>query len=95
MLLKSYLTYGPFLKNLILSVPIVLLAGVVSVRLSLLKSCYHCLLFSSQSRKPRSNYRRPSSLGLSKNPLPDKTEAKAQYEAKPASRYVNFQSGKP
>jgi len=42
--------------------------------------------FFSQDRKPRSNYRRPSSLGLSTNPLPDKSEAKVQYKAMPASR---------
>jgi len=42
--------------------------------------------FFSQDRKPRSNYRRPSSLGLSNNPLPDKSEAKVQYKAMPASR---------
>lgn len=42
--------------------------------------------FFSQDRKPRSNYRRPSSLGLSTNPLPDKSEAKVQYKALPASR---------
>merc|ERR1712024_170400 len=42
--------------------------------------------FFSQNRKSRSNYRRPSSLGLSTNPLPDKSEAKVQYKALPASR---------
>lgn len=40
----------------------------------------------SHGRKPRSNYRRPSSLGLANTPLPDKSEAKGQYKPMPASR---------
>lgn len=40
----------------------------------------------NQNRKPRSNYRRPSSLGLANTPLPDKSEAKQQFKAMPASR---------
>ncbi|CAB4054202.1 unnamed protein product [Lepeophtheirus salmonis] len=39
----------------------------------------------SQSRKPRSNYRRPSNLGLSTTPLPNKTESNA-YCARAVSR---------
>jgi len=33
----------------------------------------------SHGRKPRSNYRRPSSLGLANSPLPDKSEAAQQF----------------
>jgi len=33
----------------------------------------------SHGRKPRSNYRRPSSLGLSNTPLPDQTECKGKF----------------
>jgi hypothetical protein len=33
----------------------------------------------SHGRKPRSNYRRPSSLGLANTPLPDKSEAKHEF----------------
>jgi len=33
----------------------------------------------SHGRKPRSNYRRPSSLGLANTPLPDQTEAKGKF----------------
>lgn len=44
------------------------------------------LLFCSQSRKPRSNYRRPSSLGLANTPLPDKSEAKRQFTPLASSR---------
>lgn len=40
----------------------------------------------SQNRKSRSNYRRPSSLGLATTPLPDKSEAKVQYKAMPSTR---------
>jgi hypothetical protein len=40
----------------------------------------------SQQRKPRSNYRRPSNLGLSANPLQDKSESKMSFGAKPSSR---------
>jgi len=40
----------------------------------------------NQNRKPRSNYRRPSSLGLATTPLPDKSEAKTQFKGQPASR---------
>jgi len=40
----------------------------------------------SQDRKSRSNYRRPSSLGLATTPLPDKSEAKIQFKPMPASR---------
>ena len=36
------------------------------------------ILFS-HGRKPRSNYRRPSSLGLANTPLPDKSEAKHEF----------------
>eukprot|EP00096_Caligus_rogercresseyi_P000143 TRINITY_DN103_c0_g1_i1.p1 TRINITY_DN103_c0_g1~~TRINITY_DN103_c0_g1_i1.p1 ORF type:complete len:234 (+),score=62.59 TRINITY_DN103_c0_g1_i1:520-1221(+) len=39
----------------------------------------------SQSRKPRSNYRRPSNLGLSSTPLPNKTESN-QYCARAVGR---------
>merc|ERR1711936_1333207 len=37
-------------------------------------------------RKPRSNFRRPSSLGLSATPVASKTESKSNYQAKPATR---------
>jgi hypothetical protein len=40
----------------------------------------------SQSRKPRSTYRRPSSLGLATTPLSSKSEAKAEFKPLPASR---------
>ena len=40
----------------------------------------------SHTRKPRSNYRRPSSLGLSQNALNAKSEAKLQFKALPSSR---------
>lgn len=40
----------------------------------------------SHGRKPRSTYRRPSSLGLATTPLANKTEAKAEYKQLPASR---------
>jgi len=40
----------------------------------------------SHGRKPRSNYRRPSSLGLSVTPLTAKSEAKSEYKPLPASR---------
>jgi len=40
----------------------------------------------SQNKKTRSNYRRPSSLGLSNTPLPDSSEAKLQYKPMPANR---------
>merc|ERR1712228_1012971 len=40
----------------------------------------------NQNRKPRSNYRRPSSLGLATTPLPDKSEAKTKFKVMPASR---------
>ena len=43
-------------------------------------------IFRSQDRKSRSNYRRPSSLGLATTPLPDKSEAKIQFKPMPASR---------
>jgi len=33
----------------------------------------------SHGRKPRSNYRRPSSLGIANTPLPDQTEAKGKF----------------
>merc|ERR1712008_613657 len=33
----------------------------------------------SHGRKPRSNYRRPSSLGLANTPLPDQSEASQQF----------------
>merc|ERR1712238_423500 len=33
----------------------------------------------SHGRKPRSNYRRPSSLGLASTPLPDQSEASQQF----------------
>ncbi len=48
--------------------------------------CTNFLSPFSQGRKPRSNYRRPSSLGLSTTPLPDESEVKGQFKAKPASR---------
>jgi len=40
----------------------------------------------SHGRKPRSNFRRPSSLGLSATPVASKTESKSNYQAKPATR---------
>jgi len=40
----------------------------------------------SHGRKPRSNFRRPSSLGLAKTPLPTKTETSGNYQPKPAGR---------
>merc|ERR1719229_1590343 len=40
----------------------------------------------SHTRKPRSNYRRPSSLGLSQNALNAKSEAKLQFKPLPSSR---------
>lgn len=40
----------------------------------------------SHGRKPRSNFRRPSSLGLSVTPVSSKTESKSNYQAKPATR---------
>merc|ERR1711981_1141997 len=33
----------------------------------------------SHGRKPRSNYRRPSSLGMANTPLPDQSEAKGSF----------------
>lgn len=42
--------------------------------------------FFNQDRKSRSNYRRPSSLGLSVTPIADKSENKSQYNAKPSGR---------
>ena len=36
-------------------------------------------LFFSHGRKPRSNYRRPSSLGIANTPLPDQSEAKGKF----------------
>ena len=49
-------------------------------------SLFFSFFFCSQNRKSRSNYRRPSSLGLATTPLPDKSEAKVQYKAMPSSR---------
>lgn len=40
----------------------------------------------SHGRKPRSNFRRPSSLGLSATPVASKTESKSNYVGKPATR---------
>lgn len=40
----------------------------------------------SHGRKPRSNYRRPSNLGLSTTPLNDSTEVRGQYQPKPSGR---------
>jgi hypothetical protein len=40
----------------------------------------------SHGRKPRSNFRRPSSLGLAPTPVASKTESKSNYQAKPATR---------
>jgi len=40
----------------------------------------------SHDRKSRSNYRRPSSLGLATTPLTDKSEAKLQYKGQYAGR---------
>eukprot|EP00095_Tigriopus_kingsejongensis_P011510 maker-scaffold56_size446035-snap-gene-3.31 protein:Tk11510 transcript:maker-scaffold56_size446035-snap-gene-3.31-mRNA-1 annotation:"PREDICTED: hypothetical protein LOC100747732" len=40
----------------------------------------------SQNRKPRSNYRRPSNLGFSSNPLQSRSESKTKYQPLPASR---------
>jgi len=40
----------------------------------------------SHGRKPRSNFRRPSSLGLAATPVSSKTESKTNYQAKPATR---------
>jgi hypothetical protein len=40
----------------------------------------------SQDRKFRSNYRRPSSLGLSTTPIADKSENKSQYKPMAAGR---------
>lgn len=40
----------------------------------------------SHGRKPRSNFRRPSSLGLAATPVATKTESKTNYSPKPATR---------
>jgi len=40
----------------------------------------------SHGRKPRSNFRRPSSLGLAKTPLPNKSETAGSYQPKPSGR---------
>jgi hypothetical protein len=40
----------------------------------------------SHGRKPRSNFRRPSSLGLAVTPVSSKTESKTNYQPKPATR---------
>jgi len=40
----------------------------------------------SHGRKPRSNFRRPSSLGLAKTPLPNKSESSGSFQPKPAGR---------
>lgn len=40
----------------------------------------------SHGRKPRSNFRRPSSLGLAKTPLPTKSETAGSYQPKPSGR---------
>jgi len=40
----------------------------------------------SHGRKPRSNFRRPSSLGLAKAPLPNKSETSGSYQPKPSGR---------
>lgn len=40
----------------------------------------------SHGRKPRSNFRRPSSLGLAATPIANKTETKGSYQPKPAGR---------
>jgi len=40
----------------------------------------------SHGRKPRSNFRRPSSLGLAKTPLSNKSETTGSYQPKPAGR---------
>jgi hypothetical protein len=40
----------------------------------------------SHGRKPRSNFRRPSSLGLAATPVANKTESKSNYVQKPATR---------
>ena len=41
---------------------------------------YNCFgIHFSHGRKPRSNYRRPSSLGLANTPLPDQSEASQQF----------------
>ncbi|XP_059094442.1 uncharacterized protein LOC131889373 isoform X1 [Tigriopus californicus] len=40
----------------------------------------------SQTRKPRSNYRRPSNLGFSNNPLQSRSESKTKYQPLSASR---------
>jgi hypothetical protein len=40
----------------------------------------------SHGRKPRSNFRRPSSLGLAKTPLPKKTESSGAYKPVPVGR---------
>jgi len=42
--------------------------------------------FNSHGRKPRSNYRRPSSLGLSVTPLTAKSEAKSEYKPMASGR---------
>ncbi|XP_059094444.1 uncharacterized protein LOC131889373 isoform X2 [Tigriopus californicus] len=39
-----------------------------------------------QTRKPRSNYRRPSNLGFSNNPLQSRSESKTKYQPLSASR---------
>ena len=43
-------------------------------------------IFCSHGRKPRSNFRRPSSLGLAATPLANKTETKGSFQPKPAGR---------
>ena len=45
-----------------------------------------CIFNFSHGRKPRSNFRRPSSLGLAATPVASKTESKSNYQAKPATR---------
>ena len=43
-------------------------------------------MFFSHGRKPRSNFRRPSSLGLAATPLANKTETKGSFQPKAAGR---------
>ena len=50
------------------------------------KTPNHYYFCFSHGRKPRSNFRRPSSLGLAATPVASKTESKSNYQAKPATR---------
>ena len=55
-------------------------------KLAIKKTPHHFYFCFSHGRKPRSNFRRPSSLGLAATPVASKTESKSNYQAKPATR---------